>query len=693
MLSMSFSKNFKNLLLIITTLTLVASVIYTTKSSGNEENITLLYPSKNYEYYPESFGIPDIVDQGLNQNEYAAGKKLIDALVDSPDIYLVMTYNAESKAYEVYGKNGMVKFIRTLKDTGFEYKIVEQVGINPIGVQDPYYPEISYPDVNETSYPYAYERITAFFDDERAPDIAVDVSAKYGGSGELKASHGSLDVTQSRGPLIISGAGIKTLGKIPVGSKYINIAPTIMKLLGAPKIIGRTLNGQLSSNVYLKWQDGEPLEGYLDGNAERVIIILLDGANNQEFVSLFDQSALPNFKRLVDRGIIFEYGAITNFPSVTWPSHHTIGTGAYSGHHGIFGNEYYERSEKRKMYPLSSENKIETVQYWLTDNNYIREDVETLCEGIHRAFPGSFTATVNEPTGRGCDHDTLTLNVDWNLLYNPDFLREFIKDIDYISWKNIDIDVKSILEDPEKLTIDPYLQASVIDHLSISQVVALLGAENNPVPKLIYMENIGTDEVGHYKGAHSEAVRDYYKDTDKRLGRLIGKLEEENLLDSTSLFVVADHGMEDFGPEPYQYYSKAKNTNVKYVLAQGVFFYLQTMNVSYELKMEDGVRELRFYVRDDDTGKGIAQANITIDFNGYVVTFQTDNNGVGKYAIPRISGTFNFKITHEEFTEYTSQITVVLSVESLTVAAGNFGMPVLVAVVVSRYGRQLKTLL
>ncbi len=104
-------------------------------------------------------------------------------------------------------------------------------GNSPITSQDPmaflpYAVEVanaSPADSRRNAYPFAAERILSLFaDSERSPDLAVVHTPRhfFPDEGGHLGEHGSLDVIQSRAPLILSGAGVsappwRTLRALP----------------------------------------------------------------------------------------------------------------------------------------------------------------------------------------------------------------------------------------------------------------------------------------------------------------------------------------------------------------------------------------------------------------------------------------------------------------------------------------------
>ena len=169
--------------------------------------------------------------QGLDANQEESGNRAIVALLTDPvrgdQTDLAITYRDE--AYEVWAKRGMVRFVRFFDSaSGYGYRIIEQIGENPIENQDPTAlatlaeeleagarsgnsgtePAQSFVEPEQLSYPLAYERIAQLFDSPNAPDIAI--SPKSYAFGRQAGQHGTLDVVQSRAPLVFSGPGVKS---------------------------------------------------------------------------------------------------------------------------------------------------------------------------------------------------------------------------------------------------------------------------------------------------------------------------------------------------------------------------------------------------------------------------------------------------------------------------------------------------
>jgi|CXWL01.1.fsa_nt_gi hypothetical protein len=496
--------------------------------------------------------------QGLDPEQYESGDRAIQMVltdpVAGPQTDLVITYRDD--AYEVWAKRGMIRFQRHYAPGGgYDYRIIEQIGDNPIA-NDDYRavatldeevaaskasgfpcldPNLAYVEPEHVSYPYAFERIAQLFDSPNGPDIVVN--PKPYAFGRQPGQHGALDVIQSRSPLIFSGPGIRKGVSTDAPSRQIDIAPTIAKLCGFPLIDGCDITGRTSTergvapDVYLKRQDGHVLEAIIDPSdarrPERAYIFLLDGQSNTELKWRLEHDAdsIPNLRRLIKSGTMFEFGSTTNFPSITWPSHNAIGTGAWGGHHDIVNPTYYLRETREVVTPQGQQ--FETARF-------LGEGAETLYEAFHRVFgpwqgqQGAFTASIHEPCTRGADHATL----ERLIIGDRDRLRE-------LTQRFAGDTLPKWLEDDQK---GAHME-SVVDGRGVAQAIALYTDESHPPPKFMFHELTLTDGVGHDYGPHSEGQRAALDETDVRVGRVLEALDAAGLFEDTLFIVTTDHGM------------------------------------------------------------------------------------------------------------------------------------------------------
>ncbi len=488
--------------------------------------------------------------QGLDAQQEESGNRAILALLTDPGAGdhtdLVLTHR--DGAYEVWARRGMVRFKRVAEADGTQaFRIVEQIGENPIADQrhacvatiaeelsaaaasghPTEDPNRAFIEPAQLSYPHACERIAQLFDSPFAPDLIV--SPRCYAFGLQAGQHGALDVVQSRAPLAFAGPGIRP-GVYDGAPRHVDIAPTIAHLLGFPRIDGCDWSGRTASergvapDVVLQRQDGRVLDEILAGTdrAERAYLIIFDGLSNSELAWLLERNdpRVANLRRVLDRSARFRYGATVNFPSITWPSHSALLTGAWCGHHDVVNPTYYDRTTRQALAPQG--------QVMMTES-YLGAGVETLYEAVHRVRGAQArTASIHEPQGRGADHAPL----EGRTLGPRDRLKALTAE----------------LAD----TIDPRWHAAgheavhreaVVDARGVAQVLVLFDDGDHAPPVLTAHEFTLTDGAGHEYGPHAEALRAAIAESDRRLGIVLDLLAAKGLLDTTLFVFTSDHGM------------------------------------------------------------------------------------------------------------------------------------------------------
>lgn len=501
--------------------------------------------------------------QGLDHNQEESGNRAILALLRDPEVagHVDLVITCRGSTYEVWATRGMVRFQR-LRDNGrLEFRIVEQIGENPIANQDHRavatcgdelraatasgHPaedaNRAFIEPTQIAYPFAYERIAQLFDSPYAPDLVI--SPKCYAFGLQPGQHGSLDVVQSRAPLAFAGPGIRP-GVYDSAARHVDIAPTVCHLMGFPHIDGKDWSGRTASergvapDVYLKRQDGRVLEEVVDGRLtptlseeereqrnrrpERVYFVIFDGLSNSELQYLLDRDdpAIANLRRILDRAARFRFGSTVTFPSITWPSHATLFTGAWVGHHDIVNPTYYDRAARQPLVPQAE---------GMMTEKYLSGEVETLYEAFHRVLGrAAFTASIHEPQGRGADHAALEGRVvgprDRLKLLTAEFQR--------------DVSPRYLAEGLEAVH-----REAVLDARGLAQVMVLFDDPSHPPPVLVAHEFTLTDGAGHDYGPHADGLRAAVAESDRRLGQVLDMLEAKGLVESTLFVFTADHGM------------------------------------------------------------------------------------------------------------------------------------------------------
>lgn len=495
--------------------------------------------------------------QGLDPQQEESGNRAIVALLSDPGtcehVDLVLTWRESTAerpaAYEAWGRRGMVRFARRIAHDGsLAFDVIETVGENPIARQDPDAlrtvadercasaaggfadadPATRFIGSAQQSYPFAYERIAQLFDSPHAPDLVV--SPEDFTQGIQPGMHGALNVRQSRGPLWFSGPGVR-VGVQDRAARAVDIAPTVLAAAGFPRIDGADATGRTSTergvapDVLLRRQDGTVLEEVLLAQgvrAKRVYVFMLDGLSHTELERRMSEhpASLPNLRRLRARAAVFASGSIVTFPSITWPSHTTIGTGAWCGHHDVVNPSYWLREKRELVSPQGQQVKTET---------FVSPDVETLFEAFHRVRgPEALGAAIYEPLGRGADHAAL----EGRNLGARERLRSLTAEC------LADCDPRWEQDGQEAVA-----KESTLDSRGVAQILDLFSRVDLEPPHCVVHELVLTDGVGHDYGPHDAGLEAALDESDRRIGRVLDVIEARGLFEETLFVVTSDHGM------------------------------------------------------------------------------------------------------------------------------------------------------
>jgi phosphonoacetate hydrolase len=470
-------------------------------------------------------------------------RRTADALLDpalEPIVDLVVT--TDDDGYDVRAVDGRVSFRRETAGGGADgggWRFVETAveGRNPLGdtATDRFAPladELAHrwPTRTEQSYPYAHEHIAQLFDHPAAPDIVClhTPAHNWEDQGGERGEHGSLGIVQVRAPFILAGAGVRRQGMVPRAGRLVDVAPTVLALLGAEPVAGGIgPGGAPRSDALLARQDGRVLTELLDPAApppDHVVGFLWDGTNANVLYDMIAAGEVPNVARLFEEGTGLGHGAMASLPSVTLANRTTIQTGAHPGHHGILHNAWYDRATSRQVVTNSPAT-------WPWSMQTLTPGIETLYQAVHRAFPGSRTVSVNEPCDVGADYSTFeVLRTGGDLARPPE-----ADELPFASERFVR---------PEK----SYEVSSRIDHTGMVQALDVWeGGE--PLPRYCFVSFTLTDAAFHHSGPYAEIARASIHDSDARLGRILTAVERSGAWDRTAFFLVADHGMEDSNPD------------------------------------------------------------------------------------------------------------------------------------------------
>ncbi len=585
---------------------------------------------------------------------------------------------------------GMIIFERSAGDGDApEFEIVEQSGLNPLANTDPTalssyeafleaganpnaasyadrgYDEdderLSFVPAHAMHYPFAMERVAQNFDDPRAGDlIVIPASWSTGGFG----THGQLGSLQSRTPLAVAGPGIRGADDaaqteyadveslsgggetllIDAAVRQVDIAPTVAAALGVEKTTGVGPDLRLRDDIYLGWQDGRVLEEIFtddalaaieDGEpvAERALIIVNDGLTNPElFYQAFsgDEAVETGaYQQHLAAGLAYRHGAISNFPSNSFPGHNTIGAGVWSGHHGVVDNSFWEREQGAAGSPRGE---VFDTEY-LFGSAHPNLPVETLHEAVTRTFGGLddsiLAASINNPSTRGAQLATFEGR-------RPGGFE--------VSQEGEEVPVGDETFGLPTSEIDE--QIEVMDNSSAQAFAALYqdhvnrGDDGLPVPKYAILNLGATDTEGHRHGPHGDEFRQGgLPRTNQRLEVIFAVLDSLDLLESTLVVLTADHGMEMQDQSRSSSRTAALDEAGVSFRSAGWHIYFQELAVDVQDVAENG-EEVTFSLRVVDRATmsadepiGVEHVQVGVVEGGVAQPAETDRDGFAEVAV------------------------------------------------------------
>lgn len=616
-----------------------------------------------------------LVDQGIQSNEEEAYENALAVLVDNEYVDFVATRIDD--VYEVHAARGSVYFRREQTNNGYEYIIDAVEGTNPIERQDPYYlptleeefavgsnpnnatipkqgyktgdVRLSFIEPEDDSYPFGYQRIAAYFDNPNSADFMINwrgYAHNYDGPHGDLGTHGSLNIFQSRCPLVMWGRGIRP-GVLTGAYRQVDLAPTVARLLGISTRYGVDERGIYTNGVYLGWQDGHVITDALDGGtSSTVMILVLDGMAHNGLLNQVMTRAdeLPNLYRLFSEGAWAEYGSTTNWPSVTFPSHNVIGSGMYSGHHGLVDNSFYYRDEVDYASPIDenlfTEKYFQPIGPGQSLHQRVSEEWGQYSALWHR---GAVTASIFDPSVAGATKADLEFR---------DLTRQSPFPPLGVEWPR-EIPWPDVLVGNTNTYFEQWAQL-----VGMVELFHLFDNGVSPNPSYVIMNYIATDGCGHANGPFGDDMKRTLKHVDDNLGVLFEWLERWGIADDFTLILTSDHGMQLGDPTRSGWPLYAlDDAGIGYVADTCLGVYLQIFDAQFtpETLMLNSEQLVYVNLADVDNHRPIVGATVLADDG---VTFReavTDDFGNARFGIAPV-GPVHVTITHPEYTDQEYQL-------------------------------------
>ena len=248
-----------------------------------------------------------------------------------------------------------------------------------------------------------------------------------------------------------------------------------------------------------------------------VVMISIDGLR-PEFYKDHSWPA-PNIQALAQNGVYAD-GVRGVFPTVTYPSHTTILTGALPARHGIYYNTPFEPDGQ--------------TGNWYWEESLIK--VPTLWDACKQK--GIKTANVHWPVSVGAPIDYNIPEVWPAKKDGSDRLAPMRKHTSPVTlFEEVEKNATGKL-DGTKLNSDYLLMDE-----NLSRMTSYLIETYKPRFTTVHL--VCVDHFAHIDGRDSENVRKAVAGVDNAIGRIIESVERAGIKDSTSFLIVGDHGFVD----------------------------------------------------------------------------------------------------------------------------------------------------
>jgi predicted AlkP superfamily pyrophosphatase or phosphodiesterase len=249
---------------------------------------------------------------------------------------------------------------------------------------------------------------------------------------------------------------------------------------------------------------------------KHVVLISIDGFRPDFYLE--EKWPAPNLKTMAKEGT-YALGVRSVFPSVTYPAHTTIITGAYPATHGIYYNSPFEPDGETGLW------------YW--NSNLIK--TETLWDAVRKS--GKISASLIWPVSVGAP-------IDYNIpeVWTLDSSYGRIKPMEDNETP------KGLLKEMEGAVLGKMNETTFNgDYLNREDRTGEMGAYllEKYKPNLLTIHLIATDHFQHEQGRNGKKVYTAIAAIDRAIGKIIEAAERAGISDETTFIITGDHGFVD----------------------------------------------------------------------------------------------------------------------------------------------------
>jgi predicted AlkP superfamily pyrophosphatase or phosphodiesterase len=245
--------------------------------------------------------------------------------------------------------------------------------------------------------------------------------------------------------------------------------------------------------------------------AKHVVLISIDGFRPDFYL---DKSwHAPHLRKLMESGV-YASNVRSVVPSVTYPAHTTIVTGALPARHGIYYNA-----------PIDATN-----GQWYWEETYIK--TPTLWDAVKRS--GLTSAAIMWPV-------TVGAPIDFNF---PVRRPNKDEDGDQLSVTRPLVTPANLLEQIEKAHHSKFRNAD-LNHEHMDRTIGAMANHilNKHKPNLMAIHLLSIDHAGHAFGREGAEIRESLLLVDSLIATIVATIEKAGMKENTALIITGDHGM------------------------------------------------------------------------------------------------------------------------------------------------------
>ncbi|MBS1984795.1 MAG: alkaline phosphatase family protein [Bdellovibrionales bacterium] len=334
--------------------------------------------------------------------------------------------------------------------------------------------------------------------------------------------------------------------------------------------------------------------------ATKAVVISIDGFRPDFYLS--EKFTAPTLKNLARTGYASE-GAVSVFPSLTYPNHTSLMTGVSSSRHGVLSNNRFSATDG----PLKD---------WYFNSSDIH--APTLWELAKAA--GKTTAAIRWPV-------TVGATIDWNV-------PEVFSTDDYFgeaSWKLLNQTSSAGLMTELGGDAGRFKDMVELDNWVAASARTIMD-KHNPDLLIAHLSNV--DHVEHEVGRDAAETVEAVKLADAQIARIAEKVDFK----TTCLFIVGDHGFQD--------YTKTININALFLKNGWLTVDKKGRITDWKVIGHQGGGQAAIYVKDKSLEPAVWKALTDNASAGYIALSRSDLQVTQSYpdAFAAVSAKDGFSI-------------------------------------------------